>query len=62
MYYLRVDTILGEDDDIPPPHQKQSSRTPVRNVSQVKSDFDFLSPVVNLTGLQNFNPACKVCT
>ncbi|XP_018573516.1 claspin-like [Anoplophora glabripennis] len=48
-----------EDDDIFPPHQPQTSQTPIRQITQKKSDFEFLTPLSYITGLQNFNSASK---
>lgn len=50
-----------EDDDILPPHQPRSSQTPVRQITQKKPDYEFLTPISYITGLQNLNSASKVC-
>lgn len=44
--------VLGEDDG-PPSHQKELLTTPSAHLqTQAKSQMGFLSPIVNLTGLQ----------
>nr|XP_023017060.1 claspin-like isoform X2 [Leptinotarsa decemlineata] len=48
-------------DDYLPSHQPQNVKTPVRHpaVSQSTSEYDFLTPVSYITGLNNLNSASK---
>ncbi|KAG5890226.1 hypothetical protein JTB14_028767 [Gonioctena quinquepunctata] len=56
-----IDGEVTQDDDYLPPHQPQNSKTPIRqtSVSRSKSDFEFLTPVSYITGLQNLSTASK---
>ncbi|KAJ8925628.1 hypothetical protein NQ315_009472 [Exocentrus adspersus] len=43
----------SQDDEDIPPHQPQSGPTQIRQITQNKSDFEFLTPISYISGLQN---------
>lgn len=50
-----------DDDDVIPPNLPRTNVTPQRpQIEKNKSEFDFLTPVTYLTGLQNLNSDSKV--
>ncbi|VEN59666.1 unnamed protein product [Callosobruchus maculatus] len=51
-----TNTELSQDDEVLPCHQPQNPKTPVSHLkSRTKSDFEFLTPVNYLTGIQNLS-------
>nr|CAI5869677.1 unnamed protein product [Callosobruchus analis] len=51
-----TNTDFSQDDEVIPCHQPQHPKTPVSHLkSRTKSDFEFLTPVNYLTGIQNLS-------